>query len=155
MLVGLWRKTLWEQGAVSTGKFHSAPVQWFQWDLAGEFCNIISVLSRLNNPGENDLPRKEVSQVNKLAMSFILDVDNPPPVLPSTHGFAINDDTSFRANDGEWKHFLKEYHISYINASYRNHFTLTRSLSWSSSSSSSSESKGNILIWLWCISAKI
>lgn len=49
--------------------------------------------------------RKEVSQVNKLAMSFILDVDNPPPVLPSTHGFAINDDTSFRANDGEWKHF--------------------------------------------------
>jgi hypothetical protein len=45
-------------------------------------------------------------------MSLILDIDNSPSILPSSYGLAVNDDTSFRANNGERKHFLT---ISYMD----------------------------------------
>ena len=34
-------------------------------------------------------------------MSLILNVDNTPAVLATTHGLAINDDFTLRANDSE------------------------------------------------------
>jgi hypothetical protein len=61
---------------------------------------------------DGSLPGEEVSEVDEFAMSLILHIDDSPSILPSSYGLAVNDDTSFRANNGERKHFLT---ISYMD----------------------------------------
>ena len=52
-------------------------------------------------PKNRDEPSEEVPEVDKLAMSLILNIDNTPAVLATTHGLAINDDFTLRANNCE------------------------------------------------------
>jgi hypothetical protein len=39
-------------------------------------------------------------------MSFIFDIDDSPSILSAPDRLAVNDDTSFRADDSEGEHFL-------------------------------------------------
>lgn len=44
---------------------------------------------------------QEVSQVDELAVVLVLDVDDAPPVLTSTHLLAVHDDGLLRAYNSE------------------------------------------------------
>lgn len=46
-------------------------------------------------------PRQEVSQVHKLAVVLVLDVDHTPAVLPAAHLLAVDDNVLFATDDGE------------------------------------------------------
>jgi len=52
-------------------------------------------------------PREEVSQVHKLAVVGILDIDDSPAGLAATDGLAINDDSVLRTNDSKGNHCLE------------------------------------------------
>lgn len=104
--------------------------------------------------GVDNLPREEVSEIDKFAVSLVLDIDDSPPVLAPSDWLAIDNDTALGAHNGEGKHGLT---VSYHPRSLLGNEKLTRTRSFSSSSSGSfsSASKGNSLIW-WCsISAMI
>ncbi|KAI3475819.1 hypothetical protein L1887_62719 [Cichorium endivia] len=45
--------------------------------------------------------RKEVAQMDKLAVAFVLDIDHAVPVLPAPDLFAIHDDRGFGADNGK------------------------------------------------------
>ena len=49
-------------------------------------------------------PCKEVAQVDKVAMSLVLYIDDTPLHLSAADGFAIDDDVSLRSDDGERDH---------------------------------------------------
>lgn len=51
-------------------------------------------------------PGEEVSEVDKLAVPLVLDVDDPVPVLSAADGLAIDDHVCLRADDGKGNHFL-------------------------------------------------
>jgi hypothetical protein len=46
-------------------------------------------------------PRQEVSEVHKLAVVGILDVDNAPASLAATDRLAVDDDVVLRADNGK------------------------------------------------------
>jgi hypothetical protein len=56
--------------------------------------------------GRPDSPSQEVSQVNKLAVILVLDVDGPPTIFPSSNSLAIDDDVALRSDDSERNHRL-------------------------------------------------
>lgn len=47
-------------------------------------------------------PKEEVPEVDKLAVSLILDVDDTPSVLASANGLALDDHVALRTDNGEW-----------------------------------------------------
>jgi len=47
-------------------------------------------------------PCQEVSQVDKLAVVFVLNINHTPAVLPTTYGFSVNDHIPLRANYRKW-----------------------------------------------------
>ena len=49
---------------------------------------------------------KEVSEVDKFAVVFILNIDDSPSVLTPTDLLASNDDRLLGSNDGEWNNVL-------------------------------------------------
>ena len=75
-------------------------------------------------------------------MSLILNVDNTPAVLATTHGLAINDDFTLRANDSEGNVVLVDIRSVFVREAKGKRLTRILSLSWISSSSVSSVSKG-------------
>lgn len=52
---------------------------------------------------------KEVSQVNELAVVFVLDVDDTPTVLPATDLFAIDNDIFLTADYSKRNDILFTY----------------------------------------------
>lgn len=64
-------------------------------DLARRFDQILQVR-----------PCQEVSQIHKLAVVLVLDVDHAPAVLPAAHLLPVDDNVLFAANDGEWDDVL-------------------------------------------------
>lgn len=53
-----------------------------------------------------DLPQQEVSQIDKLAVHGIFDVDYTPAVFATTNWLAINDDIALRSDNSERNHAL-------------------------------------------------
>jgi hypothetical protein len=56
------------------------------------------------SPGHS--PGQKVSQIDKLAMPLVLDVDDTPPSLSAPDGLAIHHDRAFRPDDGKGDHRL-------------------------------------------------
>jgi len=69
-------------------------------------CKCVLILSFAQCQTCASLPGEEVSEVDEFTMSFVFDIDDSPSVLPAPYCFAINDDTSFRADNSEGEHFL-------------------------------------------------
>ena len=57
-------------------------------------------------------PGQKVSQIDKLAVPLVLDVNHPPPRLSAPDGFAFDDDGTFRPDDGKGNHRLNEPEIN-------------------------------------------
>ena len=49
-------------------------------------------------------PGKEISQTDKFAMVFILNVDDTPTILTTSYGASVDNDRILAANDSEWYH---------------------------------------------------
>jgi hypothetical protein len=62
-------------------------------DLGGGFNEILEVGAE-----------EEITQVDKLAVTFILDIDDTPAVLSAADWLSVNDDVALRSNDSEWDH---------------------------------------------------
>lgn len=54
--------------------------------------------------GPRDAPGQKVSQIDELAVSLILDINDSIPVLPPPNRLAVNDDVRLTANDGKGDH---------------------------------------------------
>jgi hypothetical protein len=65
-------------------------------DLSSRFNQVLQVC-----------PRKEIAKVDKLAMSFVLHIDNTPAVLPTPYRSTIDDNIVFGTNDSEWNDLLE------------------------------------------------
>lgn len=63
--------------------------------------SLIVTLTRRLNQILQVRPRQEIPQRDKLAMIFILHVDNAPTVLPTADLATIDDNRVLRADDGE------------------------------------------------------
>lgn len=59
--------------------------------------------------GRRASPRKEIPQIHKLAMPFILHVDHTPSALPSSDRLAIDHDVLLRPNDCERDHLPEPF----------------------------------------------
>jgi hypothetical protein len=57
-------------------------------------------------------PGQKVSQIDKLAVSLVFDIDHAPPVFSPAYRLAINNDCSLRPNHSEWEHFLQEVSLA-------------------------------------------
>ena len=55
------------------------------------------------------IPRQEVPQVDELAVSLVLDVDDTPAVLAAPHSLSVDDHIAFRPNDRKRDHILHSY----------------------------------------------
>jgi hypothetical protein len=51
-------------------------------------------------------PCKEVTQIDKFAMIFILNIDHTPAVLATTNLLATNDNGLFTPYNGKWNNVL-------------------------------------------------
>ena len=49
---------------------------------------------------------EKVTEVHKLAVVLVFNVDHAPPVLTTSNLLAIDNDRLFRTNNGEWNHAL-------------------------------------------------
>ena len=53
-----------------------------------------------------DVPGEEVSEVHKLAVFLVLDVDDAPTCLASPDGLAVNNDATLRTDNRKGNHVL-------------------------------------------------
>jgi len=54
-------------------------------------------------------PKEEITEVDKLAVSLILDVDDTPSVLSSANGLSVNDHIALRSNDSKGDHGADDF----------------------------------------------
>jgi hypothetical protein len=60
---------------------------------------------------EGNEPQEEVTEVHKLAMSLIFDVDDTPAVLTTTDRLAVDDHVTLGADNSEGDHALWRYRL--------------------------------------------
>lgn len=79
-------------------------------DQVLEVCPIYHIplvsAQRFSREKEGDKPRQEISEVNKLAVCLVFNVDDSPTVLASTDRLAVDDDVAFRTDNSERDHVL-------------------------------------------------
>lgn len=91
---------------------------------------------------------KEVAEVNKFAMVFVLDVDDTPSILATADLLAINHNGLFGANNSKWNETLFHSLDSVVSVQHLAKLTLICPFRERSSSSNSSLSYGYILrLW--------
>lgn len=58
---------------------------------------------------EENEPQEEVTEVHKLAVSFVFNVDDTPAVLTTTNRLAVNDHIALGADNSERDHALQRW----------------------------------------------